>query len=849
MPRFRGPSRSDTDLTNSRSQSAKGGGGDLLAIVRDQTAPNPIEREACDARLRIALGLVDTAVFNQDRDLRYTWIQQPHFGNGPADLIGKTDRDVLPSAGVDEVIALKRRAMDAGVRVRKEVALGTGSGKRWFDLAVEPLRNESGEVVGLTGAASDITDRKRAEEEIRLLQTMTLAASQAPDFSGTLEVVLRSVGETTRWSFGEAWVPGADGTSLECLKRWSLDFADERRLDRFTARWRFRPGEGLVGRAWSSRRPEWIRSIAHQAECPRRDIAEELGIHAGMAIPLLAGEAVVAVVAFYVPESKDEDERLLSLVSAVAAQIGSVVLRRRAEEALRASEDQVRLLLDSTAEGIYGLDLQGNCTFANKSCLRMLGYRDQPAVVGKNMHDLIHHTHGDGTRYPVEDCQIYRAGLKGEGAFIDDEVFWREDGTSFPVEYRSFPMRRNGARIGAAVSFVDITERKRAAEALRKSEEQLRHAQKMEAVGQLAGGIAHDFNNVLAVILSNCSLVLDQVGAQPQLREDVQEIQQCAERAAGLTRQLLAFSRRQVLAVRVIDLNSVVQDMEKLLRRVIGEHIDLVTSLEASLGSVKTDPSQMEQIILNLAVNARDAMPDGGRLTIETANVLLDRPTHAGPARHTMLRVTDTGHGMDAVTRARIFEPFFTTKERGKGTGLGLSTVYRIVQQSGGLITVESEPGRGASFEVLLPCVDAEPAPAFAHAAHRTASPSETILIVDDDPLVRSSLGRSLKAKGYEILQAASGAAALAACDLHEGRIHLLLTDVVIPGMSGSDLAEKIRQRRPDVRILFMSGYADHAMLDEAVLEDGWNFLQKPFTADVLVRKIGDVLERCPAGA
>jgi PAS domain S-box-containing protein len=659
-----------------------------------------------DAHLRMVLGLAETSVFVQDRDLRYTRILEPHRGYTVAQMIGRSDAELLPSPGAEEVISLKRRAMEEGVRVRKEIALGAGRDRRWFDIVVEPQRGPSGTILGVTGAAREITERKRAEEDIRLVQTVTMGATSAPTFAGTLQTVLRDVCEATRWSFGEAWVPTPDGASLECAERWSLESGDDRRLARFTSEWRFAPGEGLIGRVWSSKRPEWVRSIALEARCPRRALAMELGIRGGMAIPLLTTGAVVAVIAFFVPEPKEEDERLLNLVSAMAEQIGLVIQRRRAEEALRESEDQVRLLLNSTADGIYGLDLQGNCTFANDACLQMLGFSDKHAVVGKQMHALVHHTRSDGLSYAVQDCKIYRSGLDGDGAEVEDEVLWRADGTSFPVEYRSFPVRRNGVRVGAVVSFVDITERKRVAEALREREEQLRQSQKMEAIGQLAGGIAHDFNNILAAILTNCSLAVDHIGDQPQLSQDVEEIRQSAERAAALTRQLLAFSRRQMLTPRVIDLNVVVRGMETLVRRVIGEHIELAVEVATTLVSVKADPTQMEQVILNLAINARDAMPNGGRLTIATANVVLDETAAGvGGVRWAMVRVTDTGHGMDPATRARIFEPFFTTKARDKGTGLGLSTVYGMVQQSGGKVHVESEPGHGSSFEVLLPCI------------------------------------------------------------------------------------------------------------------------------------------------
>jgi nitrogen-specific signal transduction histidine kinase len=388
----------------------------------------------------------------------------------------------------------------------------------------------------------------------------------------------------------------------------------------------------------------------------------------------------------------------------------------------------------------------------------------------------------------------------------------------------------------------DVGDRKRL-------EAQYRQAQKMEAVGQLAGGVAHDFNNMLTIMLGYAEMLEGQL-ADREAAELLREIGRAGQRAAAITRQLLAFSRKQVLDPRVVSLNAIVLDMEKMLGRLIGEDVALTTALEPELWQVRVDPGQIEQVIMNLAVNARDAMPQGGRLTLETANVTLDTSyarTHpyVQPGNYALLAMTDTGCGMDEATRARVFEPFFTTKEKGKGTGLGMATVYGIIKQSGGHIEVYSEPAHGTTLKVYLPAIAEAAAPdGSARAPAAACRGTETVLLVEDEEALRILARQVLKSHGYEVLEAIHGDEAMRVADAHSGPIHILVTDVVMPLIGGRQLAERLRSVRPQTKVLFMSGYTDDAIVRHGILEAQAEFLQKPFTPSALARKVREVLDR-----
>jgi two-component system cell cycle sensor histidine kinase/response regulator CckA len=450
----------------------------------------------------------------------------------------------------------------------------------------------------------------------------------------------------------------------------------------------------------------------------------------------------------------------------------------------------------------------------------------------------------------AEERRRMLAELTAKGQVRDMETLARrKGGETFPILLSVSELRMGELPLILGVTR-DLSEQRRADAALQSMEDQFRQAQRLEAVGRLAGGVAHDFNNILTAITGYTDLLLDDFRPNDPRRADLEEIRAAAQRAAALTRQLLAFSRKQMLQPRVLDLNEAVQALEKMLRRLIGEDVELVFTPQAGLGAVRADPGQIEQVLLNLAVNARDAMPDGGQLTIETANVELDETyarEHAGvvPGPYVLVAVSDNGHGMDEETRSHIFEPFFTTKEQGKGTGLGLATVHGIVAQSGGHVGVYSTPGRGTTFKIYLPRVaEAVEGPGEASEKRPVAGGRETVLIAEDEPAVREVVAATLQQKGYEVLRAPDGQTALELARSHDGTIHLLLTDVVMPGMTGRALAQALTAERPDVRVLYVSGYTDDAVVRHGILELGVPYLQKPFTPDALALKVREVLDR-----
>jgi two-component system cell cycle sensor histidine kinase/response regulator CckA len=528
-------------------------------------------------------------------------------------------------------------------------------------------------------------------------------------------------------------------------------------------------------------------------------------------------------------------------VRGIVASYRNITRRKLAEEALEESERRYRQLIEGLPEPVL-VHIDQKVAYANAASARAFGFASAADLLGRSMFDLA----TPSTRPPVDPSSA--DGGHDEEADLTELSFVRpSDGRELHAEIKSTPCVYDGRPATLSIAR-DITPRLEAERERTKLEHQLRQVQKMEAIGRLAGGVAHDFNNVLVVILSCAGLALDDLAADDPRRELLQEIEAAGLRAGALTRQLLAFSRKQVLQPRVVDLREIVLGMRSMLARLLGEDVELRITSTGCLGRVLADLGQLEQVVMNLAVNARDAMPDGGTLTFDLADVDVDA-AHVGdhlgmpPGRYVVLGARDTGTGMDSDTRARIFEPFFTTKETGKGTGLGLSTVFGIVAQSRGHVRVSSEPGRGSTFTIYLPRTDQAPQRAPSRPAPALRGGAETILLVEDEAHVRAMACKILRKNGYEVLEAANGADALLVADEHASTIDLLLTDVVMPRMNGQKLALSLAPTRPALKVLFTSGYTDHTILHHGVLDSGVAFLQKPFTPAALLLKVREVLD------
>jgi PAS domain S-box-containing protein len=769
--------------------------------------------------------------------------------DGPEQLVGQAAIDLVLPAHQAAFRALLERVTGGGSgQLEFEVSTLKGA-HRWLETQMVPLERD-GTVHTLLALSHDVTERRRAEQ----VQQATYRISEATLATDNLQELLaethRIVGELMpARNFYVALYDSA--TELLSFPYFVDEYdpevpAHSRPLRKGLTEYVLRTGEPLLAT------PEVHEALAARGEAgligaPSLD---------WLGVPLRVKDRTIGVVVAQTYEAGVRYGRSeLDILTFVSAQIAMAVERKRAEDAQRQSEERYRAFIEQSSEGVSRLEFDppvsvalpeeeqvdgmyagGYVAECNDAMARMYGFAEARELVGTRLADL--HDRSDAA-----NREQMRGFIRAGYRLADSETHERDRETRPRVFLNNVVgFVEDGRLVRVWGTQRDVTEQRRL-------EEQFRQAQKMEAVGQLAGGIAHDFNNLLTAILGNTQLLLRDLPPADAMRADVEEIRKASERAATLTRQLLAYSRRQMLQPEILDLTVVVAEMDRMLRRLIGEHIALVTVLAPDLGRVRADPSQVEQVLVNLAVNARDAMPAGGKLTIETANVELDdayAAAHLGaaPGPYVMLAVTDTGTGMDATVRAHLFEPFFTTKEVGKGTGLGLATVYGIVKQSGGHISVYTEPGHGSSFKVYLPRT-APATPPAAPAAPRppAARGSETILIVEDDPAVLALSSRALEAQGYTVLAAADGTAALRIVERHGGPIHLLLTDVVMPGMSGREVAEQLAARRAGIRMLYMSGYPGDAVVHRGALAPGSAFLQKPFTPDGLARKVRDVLD------
>ena len=665
--------------------------------------------------------------------------------------------------------------------------------------------------------------------------------AEGTDLADAAPRLLKAIGETLHLDLTVLWTL-EEGDVLRSAHSWYVDEVPGQSLQDVSRATAYARGTGLPGRAWAEARPTWAE--AGETGDARSAVVAELGLRESFAFPVLLGTEILGVIECFRCDPQEHDEALCETLHSIGSQVGRFLAHRQAEEAVRQSEARKAAILEAAVDAIITLNHEGKVIEWNPAAEKIFGWSRAEAVSQEMAQLLVPAASRAAYDRTLALCLKFPESVQGERLEL---VMTRRDSSEVPVELAVTRIRTEGTPLFTCY-LRDLTERKQAENALQRAEENWRQAQKMEAVGRLAGGVAHDFNNILTVITGYTHVLLQAFPPETTHRGAVESISKAASRAVTLTRQLLAFSRRSVLAPRPFDLNTTVTDMGKMLRRLIGEDINLATLLAPDLRAIKADPGQIEQVLMNLCVNARDAMPQGGNLTIETRNVELDAnyaQTHpeVRPGSYALLAISDTGCGMDEATRERIFEPFFTTKEVGKGTGLGLATVYGIVKQSGGHIAVYSEVGKGSTFKVYLPLTHEKPTPSFQ--GLRPLPPPKgkaTILLVEDEDMVRSLSGDILREYGYTVREARHGREALDIRPEELEAVDLTVTDVVMPEMNGRDLAQRLLGRKPNMKVLYVSGYTDNAVFRNGLLEPGAAFLEKPFSPDSLARKVHELL-------
>ncbi|HJW87492.1 MAG TPA: PAS domain S-box protein [Candidatus Brocadiaceae bacterium] len=703
--------------------------------------------------------------------------------------------------------------------------------------------HKKGGVTYANGIFSDITLYKRTTEEMYLLQTMALAISTSRNLHDALVVTLEKICAFTGWAYGEAWMLNKDGTLLERDHTYYSAIEVFDKFSEYTEGLTFAKGSGLPGRAWSEKQPVWVQDVTLDPNYLRASIAKEVGIKTGVAFPVIANDEVVYIMIFYHVKAKEKDDGLVKLISTILAQLGMLIERKKAEDALYESEQKLKAILDNAPLVIYAKDTQGRYLFVNKQHENIFTI-NRGELEGKTDYACL----------PKEAANIYVAH---DRKVIETQKPMQFEETAMQAgELRTFvstkfPLFDSTGSVYAVCGIAtDITERRQMQAEMEQLEKQLYHAQNLAALGKLAGGVAHNFNNLLMVVMGYASLLNADIKEDGPLREYVQNILSSSQIAANLTQDLLAFSREKTFNKQPINLSKILEEFGGILSNLIGEDIKLKMMLTDKDCIVKANDNQMKHVLMNLATNARDAMSNGGELyicldIIEIDKTFIQAHGYGEAGKYALISIADTGVGMDEDTRLRIFEPFFTTKEVGRGTGLGLSIVYGIIKDYDGYIDVSSEPGDGATFRIYLPLVVSE----YEQTKQETPATSQkdyrgTILLAEDKSAVRKVMKTIFERADYKVIEAGDGEEALDKFAQNKDIINLLVFDLIMPKRNGKEVYDIIRKMRPDIKVLFVSGYGEEVISKTGISKEGLNFIRKPISATGLIEKVRCIMDR-----
>jgi len=826
----------------------------LRASVRDISETKKVEHQL--RKLSRAVEHSSAAVVITDPQGRIEYVN-PKFttmtGYASQDVLGQTPRILNSGHHSAEFFKEMWDTILRGEEWHGELCNRRKDGHlQWENTSISPIRDDRGNITHFVAVKEDVTERKRTERALRLnesrlqalLQLNQMAEAPTPDIT---DFALEKAVELTESELGYLASMNEDETVLT-VHSWSRAAMEQCAI---VDKPLVYPVEttGLCGEAIRQRKPVITNDYAAPNPLKRGYPSGHVRISRHMDVPVFDGERIVAVagVGNKDGEYDESDVRQLTLLM---QGMWRLLQRKKSEEALRVSERKLRTMTASLGEGLIVQDDTGQLIFMNPEAERLLGWKESE-LLGKEVHTIIHANHGETGTPGEQDCMMQKVVRTGDAYRADTEVFAHRDGTKFPVSVVATPITEHDSIVGSITAFRDITQRKTTEETLRHKEEELRQSQKLETVGELAGGIAHEFNNLLQAIGGYTKYAMEGLPPGGQRYQDLQQVERAAGRAATLIRQLLGFGRRETLKPQDLCLNKVVTGVLKMLRPVIGEHIEVKTVFDNKVGTVHADPTLIEQVLMNLCINARDAMPSGGALTVETRDLVLSDAyceTHVDikPGRHVQITVSDTGYGMAPEVVEHIFDPFYTTKEVGEGTGLGLAVVYGVVKQHGGGIHVYSEPGLGTNFKLFLPTVEKAVCSDNEEGPETVPGGTETILVAEDEPLVRDLAVRILTDAGYSVLPVSDGEEALRVFQTNANTVSLALLDVVMPKMTGRMVYQGIKMLKPEAKVLFCSGYDTDTNCGGFIANEGLQCVKKPFDSKELLRSVRETLDGEP---